>query len=71
MIQINLLTEDPAYRVRDCLVLSRPVRLRQGLSWLRLEVRSGSSAEMIRMTAVRKVHPFVYHRTPRAPWEDK
>ncbi len=52
-------------------IFSFPIRLRAGLSWLRVEVRTSRSPELARLTAVRKVYPFIYHRPPRAPWEDK
>jgi len=70
MPRINLLA-DSTYTVAAGLrILSFPVRCRGELSWIRIGVRTGSP-ELYRTTAVRKVYPFRYVRTPRAPWEDK
>ena len=71
MIKINMLNEDPAYRVRDCLVLSRPVRYRQGLTWLRLEVRTSTRVEVEFRPMARKVYPFTYAAAVIPPWRKR
>ncbi len=71
MMHLNLLDSRSYATSARVRIFSFPIRLRAGLTWLRLVVQTSATPELARLTAVRKVNPFVYHRTPRAPWEDK
>jgi len=65
MIKINL--ADPrdggAYRTRDTLVLSGPIRTKRWFSWVRIEVRTSSVASMNARCGVRKVGAWDYQRS--------
>jgi len=65
MICFNL--NDPrdggAYRSRDTLVLSGPIRTKRLFSWIRLEIRTSHIADMNARCGVRKVGAWDYQRS--------